>query len=64
MLVGHPTRTIRAPLAAARHGFPASVLTDNAAVFTAAPRRGGRCAIEIELAAPKISYRHSTPYHP
>jgi transposase InsO family protein len=50
--------------AAGRHGFPASVLTDNAAVFTAAPRRGGRCAIEIELAALKIRYRHSTPYHP
>lgn len=50
--------------AAGRHGFPASVLTDNAAVFTAGPRRGGRCAIEIELAALKIAYRHSTPYHP
>jgi transposase InsO family protein len=50
--------------AAGRHGFPASVLTDNAAVFTAAPRRGGRCAIEIELFALGISFRHSTPYHP
>ena len=35
----------------ATHGFPASVLTDNGAVFTAAPRGGGRCAIELELAA-------------
>jgi transposase InsO family protein len=50
--------------AAGRHGFPASVLTDNGAVFTAAPRRGGRCAIEIELFALGISLRHSTPYHP
>ena len=49
---------------AGRHGFPASVLTDNAAVFTASPRRGGRCAIEIELDALGISLRHSTPYHP
>jgi transposase InsO family protein len=50
--------------AAGRHGFPASVLTDNGAVFTAAPRGGGRCAIEIELFALGISLRHSTPYHP
>lgn len=50
--------------AAGRHGFPASVLTDNGAMFTAAPRRGGRCAIEIELFALGISLRHSTPYHP
>jgi transposase InsO family protein len=49
---------------AGRHGFPASVLTDNAAVFTASPRRGGRCAIEIELGALGIALRHSTPYHP
>jgi hypothetical protein len=49
---------------AGRHGFPASVLTDNGAVFTAAPRGGGRCAIEIELASLGISFRHSTPYHP
>ena len=50
--------------AAGRHGFPASLLTDNGAVFTAAPRGGGRCAIEIELHALGISLRHSTPYHP
>ena len=50
--------------AAAAHGFPASVLTDNGAVFTAAYRGGGRCAMEIELAALGIAYRHSTPYHP
>jgi transposase InsO family protein len=50
--------------AAGRHGFPASVLTDNAAVFTASYRGGGRCAIEIELAALGITFRHSSPYHP
>jgi transposase InsO family protein len=48
----------------AAHGFPASVLTDNAAVFTATSRGGGRCAIEIELDALGIAYRHSSPYHP
>jgi len=49
--------------AASAHGFPASVLTDNGAVFTAVPR-GGLCALEIELARLGISIRHSTPYHP
>lgn len=49
--------------AAAAHGFPASVLTDNGAVFTAAPR-GGMCALEVELARLGIAIRHSTPYHP
>jgi transposase InsO family protein len=50
--------------AAARHGFPASVLTDNGAVFTANSRGAGRCAIELELAVRGIVYRHSSPYHP
>lgn len=49
--------------AAAAHGFPAQMLTDNGAVFTAVPR-GGRCAMELELASLGISYRHSSPYHP
>jgi transposase InsO family protein len=49
--------------AAAAHGFPASMLTDNGAVFTAAPRKG-RCAIELETAALGIRYVHSSPYHP
>jgi transposase InsO family protein len=49
--------------AAAAHGFPASLLTDNGAVFTAAPR-GGRCAIELETARLGISSVHSRPYHP
>jgi transposase InsO family protein len=50
--------------AAAQHGFPASVLTDNGAVFTGIYRGGGRCAIEVELDALGIAYRHSSPYHP
>jgi transposase InsO family protein len=36
--------------AASTHGLPASLLTDNGAVFTAAPRKG-LCAIELETAA-------------
>jgi transposase InsO family protein len=50
--------------AAGRHGFPASMLTDNGAVFTANSRGKGRCAIEVELAALGIDMRHSSPYHP
>lgn len=49
--------------AAAAYGFPASLLTDNGAVFTAAPR-GGRCAIELETARLGIRSVHSRPYHP
>jgi hypothetical protein len=50
--------------AAASYGLPASMLTDNGAVFTAAPRGGGRCAIELELGRLGIAYRHSRAYHP
>jgi transposase InsO family protein len=50
--------------AAATHGLPASLLTDNGAVFTAAPRGGGRCAIELEADRLGIALRHSSPYHP
>ena len=49
--------------AADRHGPPASLLTDNGAVFTAAPRRG-RCALETELARLGIGHTRSRPYHP
>ena len=49
--------------AASRHGLPESLLSDNGAVFTAAPRNG-RCAIESELVALGILYKHSRPYHP
>ena len=50
-------------LAAARHGLPASMLTDNGAIFTAESRHG-RCAMENELARLGVAYRHSRPYHP
>lgn len=50
--------------AAAVHGYPGQLLTDNGAVFTAAPRGGGRCAIELEADRLGISLRHSSPYHP
>lgn len=49
--------------AAAAHGMCASLLTDNGAVFTAAPR-GGRCALELECARLGVRLIHSTPYHP
>lgn len=50
--------------AAAQHGLPAQMLSDNGAVFTGIPRGGGRVALELELAALGISFRHSRPYHP
>jgi transposase InsO family protein len=49
--------------AAAAHGFPTELLTDNGAVFTAAPR-GGRCAIELECDRLGINDITSRPYHP
>jgi transposase InsO family protein len=48
---------------AMRYGLPASLLSDNGAVYTAGPRNG-RCAIESELLALGILYKHSRPYHP
>jgi transposase InsO family protein len=48
---------------AATWGFPASMLTDNGAVFTAEYRKG-RCVMENELAALGIVFKHSRPYHP
>ena len=50
--------------AATSHGLPASLLTDNGAVFTAGPRGGGRCAIEIECDLVGVKLHHSSPYHP
>lgn len=45
------------------YGYPASVLTDNGAIFNAR-HRGGRSAFEQELATNNIVYKHSRPYHP
>ena len=47
-----------------RHGIPASVLTDNAAVFTGTPRRGGRVALELELDLLGVRLVHCRAYHP
>lgn len=49
--------------AAAELGLPASVLTDNGAIFTAVPG-GGRCAMESLLVALGVTYKHGRPYHP
>ncbi|MGI8426431.1 MAG: IS481 family transposase [Actinomycetota bacterium] len=48
---------------AEKWGFPASVLTDNGCIYTAS-HRNGRCAMESEMLALGIAYKHSKPYHP
>ena len=48
--------------AAARYGYPASVLSDNGAIFTA--DRHGVCVMESELLALGIRFTHSRAYHP
>ncbi|MCV7377855.1 transposase [Mycobacterium alsense] len=48
----------------ARVGTPAAVLTDNGAIFTATPRRGGRTALQVILGELGINYINSRPYHP
>jgi transposase InsO family protein len=47
-----------------RYGIPASVLTDNGAIFTGTPRGGGRVALEVELDLLGVRFHHSRPYHP
>jgi len=49
--------------AAEEHGFPASLLTDNGAVFTGASRKG-KVLLETELETLGVVFKHSTPYHP
>lgn len=49
--------------AAKTWGFPASILTDNGCVYTAW-HRGGATALETELLALGIEFKHSRPYHP
>jgi transposase InsO family protein len=49
--------------AAATYGLPASVLSDNGAIYTAA-YRGAATSLEIELAALAITFKHGKPYHP
>jgi transposase InsO family protein len=50
--------------ATSTYGDPAGLLSDNGAVFTAAPRRGGRVALELTCHARGIRFTHSRPYHP
>jgi len=49
--------------AANTYGLPASLLSDNAAVFTGRSRHG-KVVLELELEALGIAFKHSTPYHP
>jgi transposase InsO family protein len=50
--------------AAHSYGLPASMLTDNGAVFTAAYRGKGWVALERELIRVGVKLSHSRPYHP
>jgi transposase InsO family protein len=50
--------------AAAVYDDPASMLSDNGAVFTGRSRGGGRVALEVTLNTRGIRFRHSRPYHP
>jgi hypothetical protein len=49
--------------AALTWGYPASVLTDNGAIFTGGPR-GGTTVFEARLGELGIVAKHSRPYHP
>jgi transposase len=50
--------------AASHYGAPASMLSDNGAVFTGRSRGQGRVALEVTLQHRGIRFRHSRPYHP
>jgi transposase InsO family protein len=45
------------------YGTPASVLTDNGAIYNAGSR-GGRTGFESDLIGAGVLYKHSRPYHP
>lgn len=49
--------------AAALHGPPASLLSDNGAVFTGSSR-GGKVLLEYELERLGVEFKNSRPYHP
>jgi transposase InsO family protein len=70
-LASVPRRTVTGPdvlhtfqNAFLRWGIPASVLTDNGAVFTGQPRGGGRVALEVELGRLGVRFHHSRAHHP
>src|SRR3954470_5673976 len=50
-------------LAASELGVPASMLTDNRALFTT-ENRNAAYAMELELLSLGVDYKHSRPYHP
>lgn len=62
--ISGPDVTATFTTAFTRWGTPASVLTDNGAIFTGAPRRGGRTSLEITLGELGVRYLNSRPYHP
>jgi transposase InsO family protein len=49
--------------AAGLHGLPASLLSDNGAVFTGS-YRGGKVLLEYELERLGVEFKNSRPYHP
>jgi transposase InsO family protein len=49
--------------AAELHGLPASLLTDNGAVFTGS-YRGGKVLLQYELERLGVEFKNSRPYHP
>jgi len=49
--------------AAAAYGYPEALLSDNAAVFSGASRKG-KVLLETELERLGIRATHATPYHP
>ena len=70
LVAATPLRTVKAAdvvaafhQAAARLGYPAALLSDNAAVFSGASR-GGKVLLESELERLGILGKHSRPYHP
>jgi hypothetical protein len=50
--------------AAELHGLPASLLSDNGAIFTGSYRRGGKVLLEYELERLGVEFKNSRPYHP
>jgi transposase InsO family protein len=63
-----PTTTMESVRALFGHtcaifGTPASVLTDNGAIYNAGAR-GGRTGFESDLITAGVLYKHSRPYHP
>jgi transposase InsO family protein len=70
LVAAAPFRTVKAAdavavfhAAASRAGYPAALLSDNAAVFSGASR-SGKVLLESELERLGITGKHARPYHP